>query len=157
GETDLGIAARYHYARALERLHRAAEAKEQYQHILTGSNADNYYALWAQTRLAALEEDKPDTCCGQKPRIAALKLPFDPRSLGCAETQETQEGRWSLPVETPVTPKANLEELANLLTPFSDIYVKTYPWLVRARDLLLLGEPEGAVDEIHEAYLAWRD
>ncbi len=46
---------------------------------------------------------------------------------------------------------------ASLLQPIVARHGKAYPWIVRAQQLAELGMFERAADELHEAYLAWRD
>lgn len=43
------------------------------------------------------------------------------------------------------------------LDPVVAAYGPAFPWLGRARDLVSLGLFDEAADEVHEAYLAWRD
>src|SRR5690606_25042946 len=52
---SIGIASRYHRARALERLGRADEARTELERVLEQDRAGTrWYALWAQQRLLAL-------------------------------------------------------------------------------------------------------
>lgn len=55
----------------------------------------------------------------------------------------------------PVQP--DLAALADRLGPLVEKLGEHYPWFARARDLLRLGLPKQAADELHEAYLARRD
>ncbi|HEY8431354.1 MAG TPA: transglycosylase SLT domain-containing protein, partial [Sandaracinaceae bacterium] len=49
------------------------------------------------------------------------------------------------------------DEIARLLEPLADACGEAYPWIGRALDLVRLGELDAAAEELHEAYVAWRD
>jgi len=49
------------------------------------------------------------------------------------------------------------EQIAALLGPVAEEHGEAFPWLARAVALVRLGERRAATDELHEAYLAWRD
>jgi soluble lytic murein transglycosylase-like protein len=68
------VAARYHHARALERLGRLADAEREYHGVIALERADvRYYTMWANVRLAALREQVGGRCApaGDEAPVAA--------------------------------------------------------------------------------------
>lgn len=75
GHPSQGVAARYHHARALERLGRIDEARAQYREVIARDDTRlPYYALWARVRLRELSAPAP--------RPVAQVLPV---GVSCAE------------------------------------------------------------------------
>ncbi|MFI5307709.1 MAG: transglycosylase SLT domain-containing protein, partial [Polyangiales bacterium] len=67
------VSARYHYARALERLGRGGEAEAQYLRLLSGDRgASSYYAMWADLRLWAMQSQSRESCLSEQARDRAL-------------------------------------------------------------------------------------
>jgi soluble lytic murein transglycosylase len=57
------VSARYHHARALERLGRLADAEREYHGVIAIERADlRYYTMWANVRLASLREQLGASC-----------------------------------------------------------------------------------------------
>ncbi|MDH5674250.1 MAG: lytic transglycosylase domain-containing protein [Myxococcales bacterium] len=60
--------------------------------------------------------------------------------------------------EAPERERARLRrQVRKLLEPIAAAHGEAYPWLGRALDLVMLDRFEDAADEVHEAYLAYRD
>lgn len=62
--------------------------------------------------------------------------------------------------ETPNQEARPRHSRARALAQLDDVIEKhgeAFPWLARARDLMLLGQDEAAAEELNEAFLAWRD
>lgn len=140
------LSARYHRARALERMGEVDEAKQEYDYIVEHDDSSTpYYALWAKQRLSHLAPGDA-TSCPAKP---------DP-STACG-------GREGLLREEPGEAgplhltKAMRLRVVEQLAPIAERYAEAYPWLNRAAHLVRLGDVKSAADEISEAYLAYRD
>ena len=136
----LAVPARYHRARALERLGKHAEAKRELSRVMDlDVSATRFYATWAAQRLRQIEgDDRP--CYGAG------------RSVGCNRAAIDATLR---ELEKP-QPRDVARALAGIVLVETQ-HGKAYPWLSRALDLVRIGELEGASDELHEAYLAWRN
>ena len=82
------ISARYHYARALERIGRTGEAYAEYERVAAADRGHTpYYALWAKQRLGAL------ALAGNAPSLrGAASLPpgMPPGSAAYAQATGTQ-------------------------------------------------------------------
>jgi soluble lytic murein transglycosylase len=125
-------AALYHLARLHERSGRRNEAELLFAEARAAAqlDGDTYYALWA---LNGFERVYRGT-----------------RSNG-------QEGLANpVALDVPSAPRAELNALADTLQPVADTHASGYPWIARAVDLLRVGEPEAATEELFEAYLQWR-
>jgi soluble lytic murein transglycosylase len=133
----LGPAARYHRARALERLGRSDEARteleevERLDHSLT-----RFYANFAAQRLRALDGAKPCTA-GKASQCNRERIELALRGL-----------------EVEMTPdvKGAMAQVALVEAEHG----AAFPWLGRALDLLALGETATAADELYETFLAFR-
>ncbi len=180
----VGVAARYHHARALERLGRVDEARAEYLQVITEDDPRlPYYALWARTRLdgrtapaqqASLFERAMHlaTSCTDGPftpvpaelagkagepsgaEIVSPRLPTPPRAEDEAALEDAVP-----PLQEPAPPTFELtpEQMVAQLRPVAAAHGEAYPWLSRAIRLIELGELDAASDEIHETYVAWRD
>jgi soluble lytic murein transglycosylase len=123
-----GVPARFHRARSLERLGREEEARALYREVISLDRSDSgFYALWARTRLG---DDASTAGAAQAPSTAASSPPGSPPSDAA---------------------------LAAALAALVPAHGEAYPWIARARDLLALGDRDGARQELHELYLAWLD
>jgi soluble lytic murein transglycosylase len=134
------VAARYHRARALERMQRAEEAAALYESVRADDRRDpRYYAMWADLRLWALRNEQLQGCTtelsSENPRAVAGPV-FPPTAMSSA---------------------ARRDMLLPKLVAVADQFGDAYPWLGRAADLVALELFEDAADEVGEAYLAWRD
>lgn len=135
----LGVASRYHRARALERSQDFDGAKAELQRVITDDQSiTHFYGQFAEQRLRALNAG---TSLCQKPG----------RNADC-NRDAIESTLTQLEQHTVIDPKRALE----LLTPVAQEHGDAYPWLLRATDLVQLGELEAAGDELHEAYLAFR-
>jgi soluble lytic murein transglycosylase len=57
------VSARYHHARALERLGRVAEAETQYTQVIAQDRGQTrYYAMWADLRLWSMKSGSDESC-----------------------------------------------------------------------------------------------
>jgi soluble lytic murein transglycosylase len=166
--------ARYHRARALERLGRWVDAEVE---LLAVSEIDRsetrWYAMLAEQRLWFVREAMLCRCGPEEMRQAAVAaLEPTPSDAGAAfaslaalvdtdstATPEAHREGTVRATRRPIRPprEPDLAALARELEPLVERHGEAYPWLARARDLLRLGEKEAATDELHEAYLAWRD
>lgn len=140
----IGVAARYHAARALERLDRLEEALEEYQQVIALDDEETpFYGFWARQReqviAATLRERDGGEVDVNVPEAQALhNLRSDAGSCSAF-------GRGRGP------------EIAEKLRPLAEEHGQAYPWLWRAVELLELDQLQDAADELHEAYLAHSD
>lgn len=173
------LAIRYHYARALQRMGHNSDAERHYLRIVAADRSpERYYAMWSQQRLwevreamigagetprgddeqaAIMDEASAEAeLVGPEPVDEAIEeedgpaLAVSPRGVLYASLSALE------PRPTPA-PEVDDLALAEMLTPVIDEHGESYPWLGRAQDLLRLGEHEGASDELHEAFVAWRE
>lgn len=177
-----GVAARYHYARALERLGRIPEARAEYTQVVATDNRHlPYYALWARQRLRETSGVRTRTpqpvaavMCAEGPYTRAAS--FDafakagsPDDVVCttpvapARVDPVLEADAAATVaeleEAPARPPIQLtpRQIVALLTPVAEAHGDAFPWFARAVDLVRLGELRAATDELHESYLAYRE
>jgi soluble lytic murein transglycosylase len=127
-QPSLQTAARYHYARALERLGKSEAALVELKQVMAEDRSTTrFYANWAEQRVRTLE--------------------------GETETEPNHaEALRALEVELGPDIAAASEQLSRVI----DDHGVAYPWLGRALSLVRLGELDSASDELHEAYLAYR-
>lgn len=124
-----GIRARYLRARALERDGRTEDATAAYREVASLDRTDTgFYALWARLRLG-------ETAAAPEPA---------PAPVAAAEPA------------APTTAPPPLDLVATL-GGLVERHGASYPWLARARSLVVLGERDAAREELHELYLAWLD
>jgi soluble lytic murein transglycosylase len=171
------VSGRYHYARALERAGRYVEAEVEFLRVAQLDNSETrWYAMLSEQRLWAVREAMLCRCGPEEMRelgraqaddeaddeaddddaplvLAALSsLPDASRRLRSHHEGTRSDNR---PIVPPVEP--DLDALADRLLPIVEAHGEAYPWLGRAHQLLRLGEPSAASDELHEVYLAYRD
>jgi soluble lytic murein transglycosylase len=134
----VGVAARYHKARALERLLRLDEARVELEQVQAlDHGATRFYANFATQRLRAIEDER---LCNAPGRSAACN------------NQRIEQALKALEVElSPDVRTAEIHVRAVVLE-----HGLAFPWLGRALDLLAINEPQAAADELYEAYLAFR-
>ncbi len=138
---SLAAAARYHRARALERLGRIDEAKRQLAQVQSvDTSATRFYANWADQRLRALGAASDQPVCRAPGRRAECN----------------KERVDSVLARLEAYPGMDVQAAIRGLAPIAEEHGLAYPWLARALDLLRLGELDAAGDELHEAYLAFR-
>lgn len=136
------LSGRYHYARALERSGRVAEARPQYQKIIAiDQTSTRYYAMWSEQRLAALANGSQHDC----------------QAGACLQAGLLREPLTQLDADAERVDRVARREIVQLLRPLADKYAEPFPWLQRALDLARLGDLRAAADEINECYLAYRD
>jgi soluble lytic murein transglycosylase len=164
-----GVAARYHQARALERLGRHAEAEAEFLRVIEQDRSETrWYAMWSEQRLLSVHEamlgrcGPPVTEAGRPTAVAAASGESSAlASLDAMVVQqqaERYEGmREASAARRAIPPVANPDAVARMLEPLVQSHGEAYPWFARAQDLVRLGDRDAAADELHEAYLAWRD
>jgi hypothetical protein len=101
-----------------------------------------------EERLTEASEDD-----GEPMVLAALSALPDPTRRPANRHEGTRE--YDGPISPPAEP--DLDALAEQLAPIAEEHGEAYPWLSRALILLRLGDSKGASDELHEAYLGYRD
>lgn len=135
----LGVAARYHRARCLERLKRFDAAREELMRVTElDTSATHFYAQFAEQRLRTLNGEG-DGCQAPGRRTDCNRDAIE-SVLAKLERQRA----------------VNLEQLTQSLQRLADEHGEAYPWLFRALDLARIGDLSAAGDELHEAYLAYR-
>jgi soluble lytic murein transglycosylase-like protein len=127
GTTEHAIAARYHRARALERLGRTEEARTELEAITTSDTSDTQiYAVLARARLEA------DTA-----------TPARPPHLDTEDGKEDESAA------------AAAIDVGAALTALAARHTNDFPWIGRAAALVALGDEQAASDELFQTYLAW--
>ncbi len=138
GAPQVAIAARYHRARALERMGSWEDARVELGRVVElDVLAPRFYGMWAEQRLREL--DQPVSCRSPGRSDDCNRLAVEAALAACEATS---------------TVDADKALLA--LKPLEANFRDAYPWLSRAQDLLRIGEISRASDELHETYLAWR-
>ncbi|MBN1654305.1 MAG: lytic transglycosylase domain-containing protein [Deltaproteobacteria bacterium] len=174
------VAARYHYARALERLGRYEEADAEYGRVIIRDRSETrYYAMWAELRQWAIKSEitlscvpdaasdatnkKKESYSWQYSRVSGrpneMRKRMDSLSHSDASTPDNP-GEPSIGLDNrynKTLSQALSEQLVQKLQPLIQIHGAAYPWLARAQDLVKLGQTDAAADELFETYLAWRD
>ena len=122
----------YHLARLHERSGRGTEAQLLFAEARAAAQlaGDAYYALWSLNGFERVYRGAQSG--GPEGLVNPLAL------------------------DVPSAPRAELNALADMLQPIADIHASSYPWIARAADLLRVGEPDAATEELFEAYLQWR-
>jgi soluble lytic murein transglycosylase len=164
GNRGYGLQARYHRARALERLGRNTEASSEYRNVVQLDNtATPYYGMWAGLRLKAISEPE-----GGAERASCSGAQADGRYCPSEARQGRGlgEGLVAPPTGAEITltdaPDLELQDaqrqaILGRLAPLVAAHGAAYPWLARAADLVKLDLFEDAADEVGETYLAYRD
>jgi soluble lytic murein transglycosylase len=147
------LAGGYHYARALERLGRHEEAESHYLRIYQIDNTDTrYYALWAEQRLWAMQNEHKLRCM---PALGAIDEALASDRSGRAARPASAIARPRLPDD--MAPEEARGRAVALLEPVVLAHGEAYPWLGRALDLVHLSLFDEAADELNETYMAFRD
>ncbi len=174
------VAARYHYARALERLGRFDEADAEYSRVISRDRSSTrYYAMWAELRRWTIKSELTLSCIPDSATYLANKkknapssrfsrissklnkrekrieipLALDPNSRKPRSSSDANTPRRSGKSSTRPITAEQIRKLESLV----QIHGSAYPWLGRALDLVRLGQLDAAADELYETYLAWRD
>jgi soluble lytic murein transglycosylase-like protein len=128
GTGERAVAARYHRARALERLGRAEEARAELEAITTSDTSDTHiYAVLSRARLEA-----------------AAATPARPPALSSVDDGKGDESAAAAAIDVQAA-----------LTSLASRHEIDFPWFGRAAALVALGDRQGASDELFQAYLAW--
>jgi tetratricopeptide (TPR) repeat protein len=136
---SLGVAARYHRARFLERLKQSDAARAELTRVVDiDRSATRFYGNFAGQRLRLLNGES--LSC----QAAGRRVDCNSGEIDGVLTH----------LEQPR--KLDLDDIAKELSEVAEEHGAAYPWLLRALDLVRLGELAAAGDELHEAYLAWR-
>lgn len=134
GASHLEAAIHYQYARTLERLGRASEAELEYHVAIEKDHSEtHYYRLWSEQRQWEMRNES---------------------TLSCLPTHQHVDGIPPNPFDAAPTDGTHM--LA-LLDPIVEAHGAAYPWLARARGLIVLERYSDAANELNETYLAWRD
>lgn len=148
-----GMKAQYHRARALQRLGRFGEAEREFQAVIVRDRGITpFYGMWSELQLRAIAEQRA-SACGEGVSCAAAQ------STRPAETEPRLEGTapaGSIP-STDARPAPDFEALAADLAPVIERHGEAYPWLARARTLLLAHDEAAAGRQLYEAMLAYRE
>lgn len=174
------VAARYHYARALERLHRFDEANAEYSLVIRQDRSDTrYYAMWAELRQWTIKSELTLSCIPDSSTYPTNKITNTPSSRFSRISSKLDRNEKGVEIPFALDPdskephsgaRANTSSGAGRSStrPISSQQIQileslvqnrgqAYPWLGRALDLIRLGQIDIAADELHETYLAWRD
>ena len=175
----LGVESRYHYARALERLGRWVDAERELLAVMELDRSETrYYRMWAEQRLWSVREAMVCDCGPEEIEerrlarrtlreaaaeaavpvvLASLEALADP--MVDARPHGFEEGKVAEGEIPPLRAdqRPDLDALRARLEPVAEEHGEAYPWLPRAVELLRMHEDKAATDELHEAYLAWRD
>lgn len=168
-----GLQARYHLARTFERLGRWAEAELELLRVIEQDQGNlGFYRMWAELRLRKVREALVGHCgpedlslgmsaeahdSGLEELGASCTEPLPQSSASNHDPQRMEGMRQPSPaVPAPDYDTASAETLAEQLEPVAAQWGEAYPWLPRAVALLELGDRAAASDELHEAYMAWR-
>src|SRR5690606_24024380 len=148
---SVGRGARYHRARALERMGELEAARTLYVEV-TEERPEDYYALWARQRL-----DQTQPVGTESLQMASAALMVPPRApMKKAGLTYPPFAEISLDREATPSPRESLQETADKLRGVVSIHGEAFPQLARAETLLRLGDVDGAQLELYETYVAYR-
>lgn len=158
---NYGVSARYHYARALERLGALDLAIEEYHQVQALDDGHTpYYAMWAEQRLWTIDSHLSQSCLALTPTQSTARS-CSSDAANDSERNAVPENLvplFELQTVLPTTPDVHLRRRAlRLLKPLLAEHAAAFPWLERAWDLILLDRYQAAADELSQAYLAYRD
>lgn len=161
GNSALGVAARYHYARALERAGRYEAAEAQHLRVIADDRSETrWYKMWSEQRVQLVREAMVAQHDWQGPTlIAALEngpTPTPPRRPATPPADPPSEIGMEPNQDSDAPAQTDLRQIATLLEPIAERHGEAFPWIPRALDLVRLGEGDAAADELHEAFAAWR-
>ncbi|AKF05533.1 Soluble lytic murein transglycosylase precursor [Sandaracinus amylolyticus] len=173
---SIGVASRYHRARALERLGRHDDARAELSQVITQDRTETrWYALWARqwlggeqvasaTTTSALEPGKAREHDGGAPAPTLVVDAPSPRTTVVAPqpapsptSEDASEEELDAPIDAPAPRFRPMprDEIEQRLAAIAETHRVGYPWLTRALAMLRLGDDAGVTDELHEAFLAW--
>lgn len=137
-DAEYAVPARYHRARALERLGQRDEARGELRAVIARDDSPTrFYASWAEQRLRALDGLTECRAAGRASKCNRAAIDTALQEL---------ESRNDLDIDRAILKLTELERT----------HGGAYPWLGRALDLARLNEVERASDELYEAFLAFR-
>jgi soluble lytic murein transglycosylase len=148
----IGRGARYHRARALERMGDVEAARALYLEVAE-DRPEDYYALWARQRLEDIQNLGLESV-----RVASSALMLPPRAPA-KKRNLTYPPFAEITLNREVTPEPqgeSLPEIADKLRGVVSIHGDAFPQLPRAETLLRLGDVDGAQLELYETYVAYR-
>lgn len=175
GVRGLELQATYYYGRALEASGQVQEAQSAYFDVLQmdDSDADGYYATWAQARLTALRESNTGQCvrnvhgeCLPDSTVAARGGETEPSELQPAAASaglaavfglSDLSSRPALRNSLPTRDDLRRETIVARLNALAAVHGNAYPWLARAADLVELERYKDAASEIGQVYMAYHD
>jgi soluble lytic murein transglycosylase len=149
---SIGRSARYHRARALERMGEIEAARRIYVEV-TEESPEDYYALWSRQRL----EDTQGLGI-ESVQVASSALILPPRAPA-KKPNLTYPPFAEITLSREVAPGPRGESLhviADKLRGVVSIHGEAFPQLPRAETLLRLGDVDGAQLELYETYVAYR-
>ena len=148
----IGRGARYHLARAHERLGQVDEARAHFLAIAEDS-PDDYYAIWSRQRL----EETLDRVVVERAELASRELLLPPpRAAKKDHLPYPPFAELTLSPAREVRSGVAHEELADRLRGVASLHGELFPSLVRAEALLRLGDLDKAQLEIYETYIEYR-
>jgi soluble lytic murein transglycosylase len=171
---SVGVAARYHWARVLERQGDFAAAEREYNEVIERERGQTrWYTMWSQLHLPGVNGQQLSACEPESANDTHMSVPLPsdsepPMLASLAGVADTRAGRrpaqlregLAAPGTIPPAPRPavpDYEVLADELEPIAEEYAEAFPWFGRAEDLLRLHEPTMASDELYEGFLAWRE
>ncbi len=177
---SIGVAARYHRARALERLGRNEEARRELALVVDQDRTETrWYALWSRQRLrldaaTVTEEGVADSDVDRSKTgehdASVRTMPVALQgTLGTAPSAPSIEARGrAVDIEpneedddsSEVVPRRatmGREQIEARLADLAARYADAFPWFARALAHLRLGGDFAATEELHEAALAWHE
>jgi soluble lytic murein transglycosylase len=179
----IGVAARYHRARALERLGRNEEARRELALVIDQDRTETrWYALWSRQRLgldtsiampdaiAGLVADDDRSKTGEHD-ASARTMPIALQATGASVPpvlpSESEEPTADTELDEPDDDTSlgsarrrvtmTREQIERSLEDLATRYADAFPWFARGLAHLRLGDDFAATEELHEAALAWHE
>lgn len=152
GDADVGPRSRYHRARAYERVGRQAEAKTEFESVIASDRSEmRWYTLLSRLRLRALESNAATASVDDESGMESQAKPDSSLFLNATASHVAETVADALIVDNTLDAEGAELALRQVLPRASG-----YPWIRRALALVRLREFDAAGDELHEAYLAYR-
>ncbi len=118
------VSARYHYARALERMGRQGEAEAQYLQVIGAERGRSpYYSMWADLRLWTIQSQSRESCLPPATAASLRASAGAARSSGALTKQlvatpadaSASAAKWISPADAGDAPDAALSPAMSLL------------------------------------------